>query len=111
MLPARSSYRKYGVISFARSEDIKKSDRKEHVSKKGKVRHTSAVRKIVSSNMLHFRMNSATKPPALSGAPNPITVPVAAELSRNRNFFGAGTVVSSHIQVGYRSVVQYISTY
>nr|AEG78625.1 ZNF1 [Cryptococcus gattii] len=31
-----SSYRKYGVISFARSEDIKKSDRKEHVSKKGK---------------------------------------------------------------------------
>lgn len=31
-----SSYRKYGVISFTRSEDIKKSDRKEHVSKKGK---------------------------------------------------------------------------
>ncbi|KIR72301.1 hypothetical protein I310_03703 [Cryptococcus deuterogattii CA1014] len=31
-----SSYRKYGFISFARSEDNKKSDRKEHVSKKGK---------------------------------------------------------------------------
>ncbi|EAL21369.1 hypothetical protein CNBD0650 [Cryptococcus deneoformans B-3501A] len=31
-----SNYRKYGVISFARSEDSKKSDRKEHVSRKGK---------------------------------------------------------------------------
>nr|AAN75616.2 ZNF1 [Cryptococcus neoformans var. neoformans] len=31
-----SNYRKYGVISFVRSEDSKKLDRREHVTKKGK---------------------------------------------------------------------------
>lgn len=35
---ARSNYRKYGVISFSRSEDSKKSDRREHIGKKSKVR-------------------------------------------------------------------------
>nr|AAV28764.1 ZNF1p [Cryptococcus gattii] len=31
-----SNYRKYGVISFVRSEDSKKIDRREHVTRKGK---------------------------------------------------------------------------
>lgn len=56
-------------------------------------------------------MNLVTKPLALFGAPNSVNVPVAAELSRTHNFFGAGTVPLSHIQVSYCLVVQYTSTY
>lgn len=47
----RSNYRKYGVISFVRSEDSKKIDRREHVTRKGKVR-TSRLNKSYQAKFL-----------------------------------------------------------